>query len=62
MTGKNVKEAFNDIFEQLYTKFEDAITGKTDNKSGNVNLKSDKKITKIKRKNFVDMFNRNIFY
>ena len=27
-TNINVKEAFNDIFEQLYKKFEDEITGK----------------------------------
>ena len=52
MTGQNVNEAFNDIFEQLYTKFEDAITGKTDNKSGNVNLKTDKKNNKDKKKKF----------
>ena len=52
LTGENVKEAFNDIFEQLYTKFEDAITGKTDNKSGNVNLKTDKKNNKDKKKKF----------
>ena len=26
-TGQNVQEAFNDIFEQLYKKFEDEITG-----------------------------------
>ena len=39
-TGANVKEAFNDIFEQLYVTFEDEITGKKSVKS---NLKINKK-------------------
>ena len=39
-TGANVKEAFNDIFEQLYRAFEDEITGKKSVKS---NLKINKK-------------------
>ena len=39
-TGANVKEAFNDIFEQLYVAFEDEITGKKSVKS---NLKINKK-------------------
>ena len=39
-TGVNVREAFNDIFEQLYLAFEDEITGK---KSVKANLKINKK-------------------
>ena len=39
-TGANVREAFNDIFEQLYVTFEDEITGKKSVKS---NLKINKK-------------------
>ena len=39
-TDQNVKEAFNDIFEQLYLAFEDEITGK---KSVKANLKINKK-------------------
>ena len=33
-TDQNVKEAFNDIFEQLYTCFESEITGKSKSKQG----------------------------
>ena len=39
-TGVNVREAFSDIFEQLYLTFEDEITGK---KSVKANLKINKK-------------------
>ena len=41
-TGENVKEAFYDIFEQLYTLFEDEITGKKEFKTGK-NLTQNKK-------------------
>ena len=43
-TAENVKEAFDDIFEQLYKLFEDEITGKKENKI-KIELKND-----IKRK------------
>ena len=39
-TAENVKEAFDDIFEQLYKLFEDEITGKKENKI-KIELKSD---------------------
>ena len=39
-TAENVKEAFDDIFEQLYKLFEDEITGKKENKI-KIELKND---------------------
>ena len=48
MTGQNVNEAFNDIFEQLYNKFEEEITGKSNKKSGKINLKKNKNNKKKK--------------
>ena len=37
-TGENVEKAFNDIFEQLYTCFEEEITGKSKYNKGGVTL------------------------
>ena len=39
-TAENVKEAFDDIFEQLYKLFEDEITGKKENRI-KIELKND---------------------
>ena len=49
-TGKNVKEAFFDIFEQLYKKFEDEITGKKSKKE-NIKIEKGKKNDNNKEKN-----------
>jgi small GTP-binding protein len=49
-TGKNVKEAFFDIFEQLYKKFEDEITGKKSKKE-NIKIEKRKKNDNNKEKN-----------
>ena len=43
-TGENVDKAFNDIFEQLYTCFEEEITGKSKfNKGVTLNGQNEKK-------------------
>ena len=43
-TGENVEKAFNDIFEQLYTCFEEEITGKSKyNKGVTLNNQKEKK-------------------
>ena len=49
-TGDGVKEAFMNIFEQLYTIFEDEITGKKEFKNKNTLKKNDKKKDKDKKK------------
>ena len=45
-TGKNIEEAFNDMFEQLYQNFEGEITGK---KQVNAGIQIKKKMGKNRR-------------